>query len=306
MILVVGATGLVGSEICRRLIAERKPVTALTRSTSDPAKVEALRQLGATIVQGDLRDRASLGAACRGASAVITTVSSMPFSYVPGKNDIQTTDLDGTLALVDAAAEAGVGHLVYTSFSGNLDLDFPLRNAKRTVEARLTSSGLRYTILRPSCFMEVWLSPAVGFDPQNSRATIYGTGKQPIAWIAAADVAEFAVRSLDSVAARNATLELGGPASLTALEAVAIFEHVGGTSFELHYVTEQELRAQQSAAADPMAQSFSGLMRCVAAGDRIDMAPLLELIPVRQTTVRDYAVKVNGALKAGRTEAQIN
>ena len=59
---------------------------------------------------------------------------------------------------------AGVGQLVYTSFSGQMDLDFPLRNAKRVVEQHLKESGLTYTILRPSFFDEVWLSPALGFD----------------------------------------------------------------------------------------------------------------------------------------------
>lgn len=67
--------------------------------------------------------------------------------------------------LIDAAVRAGVGHVIYTSFSANLDLDFPLGRAKRAVEAHLIASGMAYTILRPSCFMEVWLSPAVGFDP---------------------------------------------------------------------------------------------------------------------------------------------
>ena len=83
----------------------------------------------------------------------------MPFAYQPGVNDIATTDLEGSLRLVDAAKAEGVEHFVYTSFSGNIDLDFPLRNAKRTVEAYLKMSGLAWTILRPSFFMEVWLQP---------------------------------------------------------------------------------------------------------------------------------------------------
>ena len=63
--LVVGATGMVGSEVCRRLIAAGKDVRALVRAPSDPDKVKQLRALGAKTVLGDLRDRASLDAACR-------------------------------------------------------------------------------------------------------------------------------------------------------------------------------------------------------------------------------------------------
>jgi NADH dehydrogenase len=73
MNLVVGATGVLGGEICRQLRQGGRPVRALTRSTTDPLKVEQLKRLGATLVQGDLKDRASLDSACRGAAAVITT-----------------------------------------------------------------------------------------------------------------------------------------------------------------------------------------------------------------------------------------
>ena len=289
MILVVGATGLVGGEVCRRLAAREIPARALVRATSDPAKVEALRTLGIEVVEGDLRDPASLTDACRDVSAVIDTVSSMPFAYQPGINDIATTDLEGALHLIDAAKAAGVERFVYTSFSGNIDLDFPLRNAKRTVEAYLKLSGLTYTILRPSYFMEVWLSPAVGFDPANAKATIYGTGANPISWIALGDVAEFAVRSLDAPAARNAILELGGPAALTPAQVVEIYERLHGRPFEVGYVPAEALAAQQAAAGDPMAQLFSGLMRCYADGDAIDMRATLRDFPVVLTSVDEHA-----------------
>ena len=289
MILVVGATGMVGGEVCRRLAAREIPARALVRATSDPAKVEALRTLGLKVVEGDVRDTASLAEACRGVSAVIDTVSSMPFAYQPGVNNIATTDLEGALHLIDAARASGVEHFVYTSFSGNMDLDFPLRNAKRTVEAYLKLSGMTYTILRPSYFMEVWLSPAVGFDATNAKATIYGDGTNPISWIALGDVAEFAVRSLDNPAARNAILELGGPAALTPEQVVGIYERVFGRAFETVYVPPEALASQQATATDPMQQSFTGLMRCYASGDAIDMRPTLRDFPVVLTAVDDHA-----------------
>lgn len=290
MILVVGATGLVGGDICRRLAAKGLPVRALVRATADPAKVDALKALGVEVVAGDLRDPASLGEACRDVATVISTASSMPFGYEPGVNDIATTDLAGTLHLVDAARAAGVvERFVYTSFSNNIDLDFPLRNAKRTVEDHLKLSSLPYTILRPSYFMEVWLSPAVGFDASRAKATIYGTGANPISWISLADVAEFAVRSLDSPAARNATIELGGPAALTPLQVVGVFERAYGRPFQTEHVTAEALLAQQQGATDPMQQSFSGLMRCYAAGDPIDMQATIEDFPFVLTSVDDYA-----------------
>ncbi len=288
-ILVAGATGWVGSEICQRLSTSGKGFNALVRESSDPGKVYRLKSFGAEAIQGDLRDRASLDRACRGVSAVVCTVSSMPFSYQPGSNDIQKIDLEGVVNLIEAAKANHVSRFIYTSFSGNIDLDFPLRNAKREVERRLKESGLVYTIFRPSYFMETWLSPVVGFDAANAKAVIYGTGQNPISWISLKDVAQFAVASLDHSAAKNAVLELGGPQAMTPLQVVKCFEEVQGRSFELQFVSEEVLRAQQSAATDPMQQSFSGLMRGYALGDPIDMATTLETFAVRATTVKEYA-----------------
>jgi NADH dehydrogenase len=295
MILVVGSTGLLGGEISRRLAAAGKPVRALVRITSDQAKVDGLKECGAEIVEGDLRDRSSVDAACQGVASVISTVSSMPFSYLPGENDIQTVDLKGVQGLIDAAQAAGIEHFIYTSFSGQIDLESPLRNAKRAVEQHLRESGLTYTILRPSYFTEVWLSPAVGFDYPNGKAKVYGSGENPVSWISYRDVGQFAVDSLDNRAARNAALELGGPDALSALEVVKIFEDASGREFELEHIPQEALEAQRQSSTDGMQQSFAGLMCCVAMGDSVDMQETLKAFPVQLTSVHDYAKAVTGA-----------
>ncbi len=290
MYLVVGATGLLGGEICRRLAAQGKPVRGLVRATSDQAKVDELKSHGVEIVQGDMCDPASLEAACQGVRAVISTVSALPFCYEPGKNDIQRVDLDGVTCLIDAAQAAGIERFIYTSFT--MDNDFPLRNAKRAVEQHLKDSGLIYTILRLSYTMDFWFSPAVGFDVANAKAQIYGSGENPISWVAFKDVAQFAVESLDNPAARNATLELGGPEALSQLQAVHIFEELSGRSFEVQHVPEEALAEQQQTATDPAQQSFAALMQWYAKGDTVDMGETLKTFPVQLTSVRDYAQSV--------------
>ncbi len=294
MILVAGSTGMVGSEICRLLGEQGLPFRALVRETTDPAKVEQLKGLGAELVKGDLRDPASLQAACQGVDQVICTVSAMPFSYQPGVNDMQTVDLEGVKALIDAAKAAGVKHLIHTTFSGNLDRDFPLRNAKRAAEQHLKDSGLTYTILRPGDFMEVWLSPAVGFDAANVKATIYGTGDQKLGWISFKDVAQFAVESLENPAAVNCALELGGPEPLSPHEVIKLFEERIGKTFEVTHVPPEALQAQYDGAVDPMQKSFISLMLCYAAGDPIDMTEIKQTFAVKLTPVKDYVASVIG------------
>ena len=134
----------------------------------------------------------------------------MPFAYQPDANTPHTTDQDGALKLIAAAQEEGVQQFIYTSFT--MDLDFPLRTAKHAAEASLAASGMTFTILQPTYFTEVWLSPAVGFDFANRKASLYGAGQNPISWISYLDVAQFVAASVDNQAAKNATLALGGAA----------------------------------------------------------------------------------------------
>jgi uncharacterized protein YbjT (DUF2867 family) len=291
--LIVGATGMLGTEICRLLTAAGKPVKALVRATSDPAKVEKLIGLGATVVQGDLRDGASLKAACQGVSAIIATASSMPFAYVPGENTPQATDHDGYLSLIAAAGEAGVQQFVYTSFPP-MAVSFPLQDAKRAVEERLRGSGLTYTVLQPTYYAEVWLSPAVGFDYPNGKVAIYGTGENPISWISFLDVARFAVASLDNPAARNTTLQLGGLESISPSDVVRIFERVGGKPFEVTHVPVEALQGQLAGATDAMQKSFVAMMISYASGAAIPMAATLKAFPLKLRAVEDYAKGVMG------------
>ena len=289
MILVVGATGMLGSEICRLLAQKGQPFRALVRSSSDPAKVENLKALGAELATGDVREPATLQSACQGVQTVICTLSSMPFSYQPGTNDIQKVDQEGAQALVDAAKGAGVEHFIYTSFSKNINLDFPLQNAKRAVEKHLKDSGIGYTILRPGYFMEVWLVPAVGFDAAGKKAQVYGTGDQTISWICVKDVARFAVEAVTNPAARNAVLELGGPAPLSPHQVIDLFEKELKATFTVSHVPVSALEEQAAGAEDAMQKSFIGLMTCYAAGDPIDMKEPLKAFPLKLTSVAEFA-----------------
>jgi uncharacterized protein YbjT (DUF2867 family) len=288
MNLVVGATGMVGTEICRLLTLAGKPVTALVRRSAAPGKIEKLKSFGAILVHGDLRDCNSLELACEGIDTVITTASAMPFAYQPNENTPQTTDEDGCLNLIEVAREAGVRRFVYTSFPP-MAASFPLQDSKRAVEECLRNSGLTYVILQPTFFMEVWLSPAVGFDYASHKAVIYGTGDNPISWISTSDVARFAVACLDDPIALNATLELGGPNGVSPLEVVRIFETVGGRPFGVTHVPVEALRVQLEAATDPMQKSFTGLMLSYANTAPIDMSTTLKRLPLKLKTVADHA-----------------
>lgn len=286
MNLIVGATGMLGGEICRLLAEQGKSVRGLVRENSDPEKVARLRGLGADVVSGDLKDPASLKAACRGASAIISTASST-LSRQEG-DSIESVDRKGQLDLIAAAEQSGVKHFVLISFP-NVDITFPLQSAKRAVEDRLRRARMAYTILQPTFFTEVWLSPALGFDPGHGAARICGDGHNKISWISFQDVAKFAVAGLDNPQARNVVVRLGGPDALSPLEVVRLAEQITGKTVTVQHVSEQDLQAQYEAATDPLQQSMAALMLYYARGDVVDMTETLRALPVRDLrSVREH------------------
>lgn len=293
-ILVAGATGLLGNEICRQLRAKNLPVKAMVRTTTDPVKIEQLTKLGVQVVQGDLRNKETFSKALQGVTAVITTISAMPFSYKPGENDIQLVDENGTINLIDASKSAGVKHFIYTSVPIS-DLGSPLSIVKAKVERHLQKSGLTYTILRANAFMEVWLSAAVGFDALNGKVNICGAGTNLIAYISFKDVAKFAVESISNPASKNTVLELGGPQNISQLDAVKLFEEALHKKIEVQHVPVETLQAQFSGATDGMQKSFSGLMLDVAKGMPNNMEDILKTFPIKLTSVEEYVRRIASA-----------
>lgn len=296
MNLIVGSTGVLGTEICRRLRQLGQPVRALVRHTSDPAKVETLRALGADIRYGDLRDEASLRAACAGVQCVISTASAM--TSFSAENTFLLADL-GTKDLVDAAHQAGADQFIFVSFSSGLDPDADLKVAKRAVEQHIIERGISYTILRPTCFMEAWLSPALGFDVANGRAQIIGNGDALISYISLYDVAQFVVASIGNPAARNATLDLGGPDGVSPLEAVRIAENMTGRSFTVTHVPVEALHAQHAASTNPLEKTFAGLMIETTKGNTVPMHEILRKFPgVTLKSVEEHVQQAIGPISA--------
>lgn len=295
-VLLVGATGLLGADICKALKVVGHEVRALVRPTSDSAKRAALSALGVELVEGDLKDERSVAHACAGVHAVISTASST-LSRQEG-DSIESVDQQGQLALVVAARQAGVSRFVFVSFRDNPRIQFPLTVAKRAVERALKASGMDYTIIQASYFMEVWLTPALGFDAAKGRVQVYGDGSRPISWISYRDVARAAAAAVDQDHARNLVVELGGPQALSPREVVRMFEAAGAGEIAIDSVSEAALETQMQQSTDSLQKSFAGLMLQYAAGDAIDPTASAGLSPVQMTSVRDFITVQLAAARA--------
>jgi uncharacterized protein YbjT (DUF2867 family) len=183
IVLVAGATGRLGS-IVGVLLAHGHRVRAMTRQV-DSTAAAGLRSVGADLVYGDFDDRASIEAAAAGVDAVFATGTAHrvgPDGEVRhGKN------------VADAAAAAGVPHLVYSSGDGaSADSPLPLMRAKSRVEEYIGTVGIRHTILAPVYFMENL------FNPWNLPLLTAGTFPSPVSLrrhlqqVAIADLVRFA------------------------------------------------------------------------------------------------------------------
>ena len=232
MILVVGATGILGGMIIDRLVDNGRQVRALVRRTGDSASLEAR---GVETVIGDLGDPASLDAACQGAEIVITTANSAARG---GDDNPESVEERGNCNLVDAARRANVRHFVFTSALGSdLASPAPFLRGKAVAERCLKESGLTYTILMPNLFMEIWCPNIVGGPVLGGRpVTLVGEGKRKHSMISMQDVASFAAAAAGNERASNRVLVLGGPEPVSWHDVVATYERLLGRPLEVRFV----------------------------------------------------------------------
>jgi uncharacterized protein YbjT (DUF2867 family) len=289
MHLIIGATGLVGGTIANQLRGRGEDVRAMLRGGTGHPKSASLTRSGISVVAGDLGDWPAMEAACRGSDTVVCTVSAMPAA---GGDALQRVDRDGVLALIDAAERMGVRRFVYTSFSGNIETDSPLRSAKRACEARLARSGMESVVLRPSYFMQVWLEPQLGFDAAAARARVFGDGTAPISYVSAMDVAAFGAAAATAPGKLRDVVQIGGPEAVPQLGVVALFERLSGRRFAVEHVPLAALQAQHQT-ADPLQKSFAALMIGCGLGDAIPEArDNARRYGVTLTSLEEYAASI--------------
>lgn len=220
MILVAGATGRLGGLVVRRLLADGRPVRILVRPQSEHAD---LVDLGAEPVLADLKDPASVRAACAGVDAVVTTANAVGRG---GDDTIDSVDRQGNRHLVDAAEASGVRRFVFVSVLGaDAASPVPLVRAKAETEQHLASSSMAWTVLQPNLFMDTWLPMVVGGPAlAGAPVTLVGEGRRRHSMVAMADVASYALAVLDRAQAHGKRLVIGGPEPLSWHDAVAAFE----------------------------------------------------------------------------------
>ena len=153
MILVVGATGQLGSLVVRTLREQGHPVRAMVR---DPSSADDLAATGATLVRADLTEPETLGAALDGVTAVVATAN----VAAPTRPGDRSDALDaGYAELIERAERSGVARFVLASVPETpVDDEVPVARSKRRTERLLAASALSWVSIQMPPFTEVWLA----------------------------------------------------------------------------------------------------------------------------------------------------
>jgi uncharacterized protein YbjT (DUF2867 family) len=265
MILVAGGTGRLGTQVVELLLRRDLEVRVLSR---DPSRASGLVRLGAEVVEGDVGDLAAVRRAVEGVQTVVSAIHG--FSGPRGISPA-TVDRDGNRNLVQAARDAGVEHVVLLSVEAAApDHAMDLMRMKYAAEQDLKASGLAWTIIRPTAYMETWCE-VLGRPLLHTGATnVFGRGQNPVNFVAASDVARLVELAVLDPGLRGETIGAYGPENLTTCQFVDIFQSVAGAMGSVSHIP----RAAMRIAAVVMPVINPAIGRQIRAGLVMDRAPM--------------------------------
>ena len=182
-VAVAGATGKQGGAVARVLLDSGHRVRGLTRRPASKA-ADTLSALGADIHEADLDDVAAVRRAVEGADAFFLVAT-------PFEAGVEAETRQACRA-VQAAKEAGVKHLVYSSVaSADQYTGIPHFDSKAEVESHIQKLGVPCTVVGPVFFMENLVNPMFVKGLGTGTLSLPLPASRPLQWVALQDIAGF-------------------------------------------------------------------------------------------------------------------
>lgn len=228
-VLVAGGTGRLGTRLVERLVAQRADVRVLTR---EPSRADPLRRLGIEVVEGDVRRAETLPAAVDGVDVVVSAVHGFAG---PGRVTPRSVDREGNAHLVSAAQAVQAAVVLVSVVGAAADSPMVLFREKHAAEQAVQSSGLPWTIVRATAFLELW-AELVG------NGIVLGRGRNPINFVSVTDVADLVGQAVVDASCRGRILEIGGPRDLTLEELAELSREVTGRPTHVRHLPRPALR----------------------------------------------------------------
>ena len=292
-VAVAGGSGFIGRAIAMRLAGI--PATRVRRLTRDAERARHKFEAPANVefVSADVTNRDSLKPALAGASAVVNAVQ---FDGYPIENPrrgltFERVDYGGTVALLDAAKNAGVSRFIYISgAAADENSSQSGFRAKGRAERAIRESGLSYTIFRPSLVYGAgdrvmnMLVNALSISPVMP---VPGTGQQKVQPVLVDDVAACVALALGG-RGRNGAFDVGGPTLMTFDDLIRLVMEITGRHRLIIHVPEAIMRLAGAAAEMlPVALFSRDAASFLLADNAGDIKPLVEEFGIKLTPARE-------------------
>lgn len=282
MILVTAATGLNGSAVLRELARQKVPARALIRN---PAKAHALALdalPSVELVEADMLQPETLGRALEGVERLLLISG-------PGPKMLETQ-----CTFIDSAQRAGVKHVIkFSGLNSSLDTTFISRRMHAEIERYLERSGLAWTHLRPSGFMQYHFRDVPNILAHDAILLPMANAKQAI--VDVEDIAKVATALLRDDGHEGKSYDMTGPEALTMTEVAEGISQAIGRTIRYQDVAAGE-RSQRRwwghqgspAFADAMDELFRERREGIES--RVDLSTH-EAFGIRPTTFAEFALR---------------
>jgi uncharacterized protein YbjT (DUF2867 family) len=299
MIAVVGGTGTLGRLLVPRLLARGETVTVVARHV-DAGRVPA----GAAATEADVMTDDGASTAVAGARVVVSAITGFA-----AREGVDAIDAGANRRLAAAARVAGVEHVVLLSVAqAAADHPIPLFRAKWAAEEAVRASGVAWTIVRPTAYLETWLGLVGGPLASGGKAVVFGSGRNPINFVSAADVAATVDRVIEDPSYRGRVVEVPGPEDLTLEDLLAVARRATGSAAPATHVPRPLMRLL-SVALRPVNATRAGQVTTALAMDTRPMTgdPRGRSIrDIPMTRAADVAARLFPATaRAGAAQTQI-
>jgi NADH dehydrogenase len=176
----------------------------------------------------------------------------------------------GNANLIRAAARAGAEFILVSVVGAAPTHPIGLFRAKHAAEDMLRASGIPWTIVRSTAFMETWATIMGRMLQDSGKIVVFGRGDNPVNFVSAADVAALAGRAVTDPGLRGQVLEIGGPGNLTCNQVAAILQEATGRHGTVRHIPRPALRgmAWMTAGIKP---ALARQARAALAMDTLDM-----------------------------------
>jgi uncharacterized protein YbjT (DUF2867 family) len=280
MILVTGATGLNGAAVIREFARHNEPVRALVRDRAKAHAFDALPQV--EVAEGDMGKPETLAAALDGVDRAL-----MISSATPQMADTQRI-------FIDACRKAGVRHVIkFSGAESNVGFDarkFRFTRMHEEVERYLEGSGLAWTHLRPSQFMQVYLREVPTIVAQG--AILLPAQDIKLSPIDVEDIAKIAFALLQAGGHEGKSYDMTGPEALTMADVAERISRAIGKPVRYVAISPEDRRRALLAAgippalADALGEQTAERLRCPQS--KVDLSTH-QTFGVRPTTFAEFA-----------------